>query len=250
MNKFQDSIFTYGISERYTSSSNIDFAIEELQTRGYSVMPSRFKSKAVLELLSSQIDSAYVGQCHNLGGEDRLESIHDANIVRAPSVDHDIFIEIAIESCLQAVAKKILGAHCILYTQNAIINLPNKKHYQFAWHRDLNYQHWTSSRCLGLSAMLCVDPFNSITGGTYVLPATHKIEKFPSDRYVLSNQLCVHAEPGDWILFDSMLFHRTGLNSSANKRRGINHVIVPPFVAQQYDFMSMLGDRLKPITLN
>ena len=146
---------------------------------------------------------------------------------------------------VHAVANALLGKNFILYSQNAILNVPSTNHYQFSWHRDLNYQHWTSSRCLALSALLCVDSFDDVTGGTYVLLATHKVEKFPSDRYVLENQLCVHARAGDWILFDSMLFHRTGKNASTAIRRAVNHIIVPPFMAQQYDFMAMLGDKLK-----
>lgn len=244
MNEMDQTIRSYGVRERCSAATDIDYCVEELQTRGYSVLPSSFKDDSTLTLLSVQIDAAYDRQCQILGGEDKLERINDANIARAPVVDHDIFIDIALDPKLQTLANVMLGANCILYTQNAIINPPDSQHFQFSWHRDLNYQHWTSSRCLGLSAMLCVDPFNLSTGGTYVLPATHKVEKFPSDRYVLNNQLCVHTEPGDWLLFDSMLFHRTGKNSSPNKRRGINHVIVPPFMAQQYDFMNMLGPRL------
>lgn len=244
MSTLDQHVICHGITERHTSATNIDFCVEEIFTKGYSVIRGSFDA-ATIARVSEYSDKSYQKQCEALGGEQNLARINDANIARAPCADFDLFIDVAMDPKVHAVADALLGRNYILYSQNAIINVPTTNHYQFSWHRDLNYQHWTSSRCLALSALLCVDPFDDITGGTYVLPATHKVEKFPSDRYVLENQLCVHAQPGDWILFDSMLFHRTGKNSSNAKRRAVNHIIVPPFMAQQYDFMGMIGDRLK-----
>ncbi|WP_322052525.1 phytanoyl-CoA dioxygenase family protein [Paraburkholderia bannensis] len=238
-----DHVICHGITERYAATTETEACVEEILTRGYTVVPGSLDAKTIA-LASECSDRSYGMQCELLGGEQNLARINDANIARAPCAEFDVFIEIAMDPKVHEVARALLGKNFILYSQNAIINVPTTNHYQFSWHRDLNYQHWTSSRCLALSALLCIDPFDDVTGGTYVLPATHKVEKFPSDRYVLNNQLCIHAQPGDWILFDSMLFHRTGMNSSANKRRAVNHIIVPPFMAQQYDFLNMIGDRL------
>ena len=244
MNTLDDHVICHGVTERHEPANETEFCVEEILTRGYSVVRGSLDAATIAQV-SECSDKSYALQCDVLGGEHNLERINDANIARAPCADFDVFIDVAMDPVVHAVARSLLGKNFILYSQNAIINVPSTNHYQFSWHRDLNYQHWTSSRCLALSALLCVDPFDSITGGTYVLPATHKIEKFPSDRYVLNNQLCVHAQPGDWILFDSMLFHRTGKNASTSKRRAVNHIIIPPFMAQQYDFMHMLENRLK-----
>ncbi|RQH05757.1 phytanoyl-CoA dioxygenase [Paraburkholderia dinghuensis] len=244
MSNLDQHIIRHGITERYASTTEAEFCVEEILTKGYSIIPGSFDA-ATIARISECSDKAYAKQCETLGGEENLSRINDANIARAPSADFDVFIDVAMDPKVHAVANALLGKNYILYSQNAILNVPSTNHYQFSWHRDLNYQHWTSSRCLALSALLCVDPFDEVTGGTYVLPATHKVEKFPSDRYVLENQLCVHARPGDWILFDSMLFHRTGKNTSTAIRRAVNHIIVPPFMAQQYDFMAMLGEKLK-----
>jgi ectoine hydroxylase-related dioxygenase (phytanoyl-CoA dioxygenase family) len=238
------AVLCHGVTERTAAGSDTDFCVESIRTRGYHVVPGSFDT-ATLARISEAMDACYEGQCRALGGEDNLRRINDANIARAPCADSDIFIDVAMDGRMHDVAKALLGGNYILYSQNGIINVPQTDHYQFTWHRDLNYQHWTSSRCLALSALLCVDPFDSTTGGTYLLPATHKVEAFPSDRYVRENQICIHARPGDWILFDSMLFHRTGRNASRKNRRGVNHIIIPPFMAQQYDFVNMLGDRLR-----
>ncbi|NWC92354.1 MULTISPECIES: phytanoyl-CoA dioxygenase family protein [unclassified Pseudomonas] len=243
MNELDDHVICHGITERWSCETETDFCVEEILTKGYTILRSSFDA-AMIAKVSQYADLSYEMQCEKLGGEQNLLKINDANIARAPCAEFDEFIEIAMDPKMHKVANALLGKNFILYSQNAIINIPSTNHYQFTWHRDLNYQHWTSSRCLALSALLCIDPFDAVTGGTYVLPATHKVEKFPSDRYVRRNQTCIHAQPGDWILFDSMLYHRTGKNSSHAKRRAINHILVPPFMAQQYDFTNMIGDKL------
>jgi ectoine hydroxylase-related dioxygenase (phytanoyl-CoA dioxygenase family) len=238
-----EEVHCHGITERTSCASVKDLCVEEISTKGFTVLRGNFDDTFV-ERLAQYSLASYARQAEAVGGEDNLVKINDANIARAPCVDFQEFVILAMCPLLHEVAREIFGPNYILYSQNSIINVPGTNHYQFAWHRDLNYQHFTSSRCLGLSAIFCVHAFNSFTGGTYVLPATHKVERFPSDRYVVANQICLNAEPGDWIIFDSMLFHRTGLNKSNKMRIGINHILVPPFVSQQYDFTSMIGNRL------
>ena len=238
------NIVVHGVRERTPYTSPADFVRENLRLRGFAVIRSSFAPRFIEEI-STAIDSTYDAQCKLHGGEDNLVKISYAHIVRAPCSLDDRFIAVAMDPVLQEICELVLGPYWILQNQNAVINIPGTDHYQFTWHRDLNYQHWTSSRSLGLSALLCVDPFNEVTGGTYVLPGSQHSEAFPSDRYVLENQVVVCAAPGDWIVFDSMLFHRTGQNSSKITRRGINHIIVPPIIRQQYSFPNMLAGRLK-----
>ena len=48
------------------------------------------------------------------------------------------------------------------------------------------------------------------------------------------------ARPGTFIVMNAMAFHRAGKNSSRDPRRGINHLIGLPFLAQQIDIPRML----------
>jgi ectoine hydroxylase-related dioxygenase (phytanoyl-CoA dioxygenase family) len=188
-----------------------------------------------------KLDLIYERQCSDMGGEENLKKIKDANIARAICAYDKCFLDMAMLPIIQQVSRAMLGPYVTLMSQNGILNRPGTDHQQFTWHRDLNYQHWTSSRMLSLSALVCLDPFNELTGGTYVLPGSHRYEAFPSDDYVRANQKVITANPGDVIFFDSMLFHRTGANRSDMMRRGINHIIVPPFIKQQYNFPHMMA---------
>lgn len=167
----------------------------------------------------------------------------DANIARAVCAYDPLMLKIATLPVIMDVAAAFLRQYYVLMSHNGILNQPGRDHYQFTWHRDLNYQHYTSSRPLALSALLAVDPFDEVTGGTYVLPGTHLFETFPSDEFVRVHQKGVKCPPGTIIFFDAMLYHRTGKNSSNGVHRAVNHIITPPMLRQQYNFKEIFEQR-------
>jgi ectoine hydroxylase-related dioxygenase (phytanoyl-CoA dioxygenase family) len=124
-----------------------------------------------------------------------------------------------------------------------VINRPSRAHYQLRWHRDLPFQHWTTSRPVAIAALLCLDEFNATTGGTYALAGSHMHEEFPSEEFVRTHQEVMTAPPGTFIVMDAMAFHRAGRNTSENVRRGVNHLVGLPFLAQQIDIPTMLAGR-------
>ena len=138
------------------------------------------------------------------------------------------------------ILNKLLGDYFILMLQNGIINMPSEFNYQASWHRDLNYQHFVSSRPLSISVLFCLDNFTKLSGGTFFLPGSQKCEKFLSDNYIIENEVTVEAEEGSVFIFDSMLFHRAGHNLSNLTRRGVNHMYSLPFIKQQIDIPSAL----------
>jgi ectoine hydroxylase-related dioxygenase (phytanoyl-CoA dioxygenase family) len=131
----------------------------------------------------------------------------------------------------------------VLMQQNGVINPPRQPHTQLAYHRDLPYQHFVSSRPLAVSALLCLDPFRLDNGATTVIPASHKVEAFPSAEVAAHLDTPVTAEAGSFIVFDAMLFHRAGSNQSDRPRRAVNHVYAVPIIAQQLSLPDALGGR-------
>jgi ectoine hydroxylase-related dioxygenase (phytanoyl-CoA dioxygenase family) len=93
---------------------------------------------------------------------------------------------------------------------------------------------------LALSALYCIDEFTEETGGTYLLPGTHKVEAFPSVEYTLAHQTTISAKAGSILIFDSMLYHRTGFNRSRGTRRAVNHIYCLPLIKQQISFPKVL----------
>ena len=240
--KIDKKIKTHGILIRSNSKNTLETLVEEIKIDGFTIIKSHL-SKKEINKIRMLVDQIYIQQCNEVGGEKVLKSINDANIARATAGYNDIFIKVATLNSIKKICKRILGNVYILNSQNGIINKTGKIHYQYTWHRDLNYQHYVSSRPLALSFLLCIDKFNEKTGGTYVLRGSHKFEKFPSTKYVKKNQEVITAEIGDLIVMDSMIFHRAGKNYSNMTRRGLNHIFTVPIIRQSISFAKMLGIR-------
>ena len=227
-----DAFKFYGVREFSDSISEADKAIEEIRISGYSVVP-QVLTEAELQVIRLKLDEIYQLQVKEIGGEGRLGEINESNLVRLLLAYDDYFLGPAINPTIRAIVEGLLGDYYIIGQQNGIINLPDLENYQSSWHRDLSYQHFVSTRPLAISALFCIDEFSEETGGTYVLPASHKIEACPSHEFILKNQQCVSAAAGSVLVFDSMLYHRAGYNRSKFTRRGLNHLYTMPFVKQQ-----------------
>lgn len=232
---------SYGKVEQGCAADEADHHIEEIRLRGYTVIPGLY-SAAELATWREKIDAAYARQEAEFG-RDALQAIGDLDVARAPLLYDFDFVNVATHVRVLGVVRRFLGDWFILNVQNAIINRPATDHNQSAWHRDLPYQNFVISRPLALSAIITIDEFSEATGGTQVLPCTHKSELLPSDAYIADNRVVVSAPAGAAIVFDSMLFHRAGTNRSAIVRRGVNNVYSTAIIKQNYDFPRALGLR-------
>jgi len=223
---------TYAIREFHQNKDILDFHAEEFMLTGCTVIENLWNEAELAEFRTA-LDAIYTRQTAEIGGENQLAVIKDKNIARCLVSYDEVFLKMATNELVLKLLTRLLGDYFILSLQNGIINLPNQPNYQTFWHRDLQYQHFTSSRPLAINVMTCVDNFNEETGGTYILPHTHHTEKFPSDEFVLKHQRVCNAQAGSVLVFDSMLYHRAGYNASQQIRRGVNTMYSLPFIKQQ-----------------
>jgi ectoine hydroxylase-related dioxygenase (phytanoyl-CoA dioxygenase family) len=166
-------------------------------------------------------------------GSASLAAIKETDLARCPLSYDSWFLQFLEFPLVAGLISRLLGDFNILNLQNGIINRPAIKHHQVSWHRDLPYQNWVCSRALAVNALFCIDDFSIETGGTYVLPHSHQFETFPSVNFVEQHEHPVTAGAGSGIVFDAMLFHRAGANTSQRIRRGLNHLYTIPLLKQQ-----------------
>jgi ectoine hydroxylase-related dioxygenase (phytanoyl-CoA dioxygenase family) len=238
----KEALKSYGIRETNVVGSPVDAAVEEIMMNGVTVIEN-VVAESELEEIRRRVDEVYERQASEVGGTERLRQINDELVARCLLAYDDFFLRLAAHPKITSVLEKLLGDYFVILQQNAIVNLPSKENYQTSWHRDLSYQHFVATRPLAVSALYCIDDFSEETGGTYFLPATHKIEKFPSTDFVKKHEIQINAKAGSVLVFDSMVFHRGGFNRSTGARRGINHLYGLPFIKQQIDFPSMLNGK-------
>jgi ectoine hydroxylase-related dioxygenase (phytanoyl-CoA dioxygenase family) len=233
---------SYGVRETTDVVSTTDSIVEEIRIMGYAVMEGVL-SDSDLEFIREKIDEIYETQVNEIGGLPYLAEINDVNLVRLLLAYDDLFLTVATNARVLEVVEKLLGDYFILGQQNAIINPPDLGNYQSSWHRDLSYQHFVSSRPLAVSALFCIDDFSPETGGTHVLSGSHKFEPFPSEQFVKKYEHCVSAKAGSVLIFDAMLYHRAGANTSKLNRRALNHLYTLPFLKQQISISQALHGR-------
>jgi ectoine hydroxylase-related dioxygenase (phytanoyl-CoA dioxygenase family) len=235
---------THGVHEAHRNADEWDTHAEEIALRGYTIVEGVL-DESYLDEARRRIDAVYERQVEEIGGPERLERIGDENVARCLLAYDDFFVELAAHAPVLALARRLLGNYVVLRSQNGVINRPSDDHYQAAWHRDLDHQHFVSSRPLAISALYFIDAFSAKTGGTHVLPGSHKSEEFPSPQYVDRHERVADAPAGSVLVFDSMTFHRAGVNSSGQVRRGVNHVFTLPVIQQQISIPSAMGGRFE-----
>jgi ectoine hydroxylase-related dioxygenase (phytanoyl-CoA dioxygenase family) len=239
------SAFTsYGVKDATELTSDFDRHREEIVINGFTVVPNVIEDSK-LDEARQKIDEVYAAQAAEMGGEEILRKINDALVARCLLAYDDYFLGFATNAKIHRVVASLLGDYFVLLQQNAVINAPTGKHFQSAWHRDMAYQHFVSSRPLSLSALYCIDDFSEVTGGTYLLPGSHRTESFPSREFVTAHETTVNAKAGSALVFDAMTYHRGGFNRSSGLRRGVNHVFGLPFIKQQISFPKSLGGKYK-----
>lgn len=240
--RHEEAVLTHGVFSRTKVADDIESSVEDLRQRGFTLVQSGLTDDE-LARLRDRLDAVYQEQVREAGGEDQLARCQDVDVARAPLLYDELFVRIASNANLLNVVARMLGDNFVLMQQNGLLTRPATENYQARWHRDLSFQHWVSSEPIAINALLAVDPFTVESGATVVLPGSHLRAEFPSDQYVARHEQPLEAPAGTFLVLDGMLFHRAGRNRSDRPRRGVNHLIGRPFLAQQFDFAGILGDR-------
>jgi hypothetical protein len=223
---------SYGILQQNLSNSILDNVAEQVRSLGFAVLDSGYLPTELhhFSIEFEQTRKRYV-ETYN---EVELRSLNEYHTIRAPLTHGSAaFQALALNCNLLSLLKKLIQGKFILNQQNGVINPPQENYNQGAWHRDLPYQHFISTKPLAINALFCVDDFTEENGATFVLPASHKSEAFPSENYVQKNAIQIEAKAGSFIVLDCMLFHAGGYNKTNSERRAVNHIYNIPYFKQQ-----------------
>lgn len=235
-------LLTHGVTERHRAAAPEDQRIEEIVRDGFTVVRGALTADEA-RYAAHALDRLYADQVAEFGAAN-IERIRDKYIVRSMLVYDDFFLHtVACNPAVIGIVKRLLGQNISLSSQVGILNPPDDRLYQLAWHRELQYQHFTASRPIALQTLICIDRFNADTGGTFFLPGSHLHEAFPSDEYVRAHEFQIVAEPGDVVVFNGLTYHRAGVNRSTAVRRAINNLYTLPIIQQQINLSRMLGGR-------
>ena len=86
-----------------------------------------------------------------------------------------------------------------------------------------------------------VDDFTVENGGTLLLPYSHLIEEKPTRKFWEENCINMTGRAGDIILWNSNIFHASGINKTTQIRRGLPITFSLPYYKQLLDYPRALG---------
>lgn len=232
---------SYGVFQQHHAGSIVADAAEQVRSLGFAILDSGY-SLSELKNISDEFNRARA-QYVDAYGEADLRNVNELNTIRA-LLTHGgrAFLDLALNDNLQSTLKLLISGKFILNQQNGVINPPRETYNQGTWHRDLPYQHFVSSKPLAINALFCVDDFTPENGATFVLPASHLFEAFPSPNYVQEKAIQVEAKAGSFILLDCMAYHAGGFNGTDKPRRAVNHVFNIPYFKQQINIPKNMQD--------
>lgn len=231
---------SYGVLEQNRPADEIACAAEEITSLGYSVVASGYTASEIDDFKRT-FDKTH-RKYLDLYGESSLKEIDEHNGIRLPLAIEPRFIDLAANERVLRLVAMLIRNKFILNQQNGVINPANGERYnQGSWHRDLPYQHFVISRPIAINALYCVDEFTPDNGATFVVPASHMHEAFPSDGFIERHSRQISAPAGSFIVLDGMLCHCGGENRTAVPRRAVNHVYTSAFIRQQIDIPAVLG---------
>lgn len=217
---------------------------EDFYEKGYQVIPSVL-SKDQIRSFKDKTLAVYEKQESEFGS-DNMCIIGEKNVARSPFLYDSSFVEMFYSDFTIKIVKQILGDYAVLSLQNAIFIPGKQKHHQGFFHRDIIHQDFTSSRPLGINLYYCLDDYCEDNGGTIFLPRSHRSEN------ILSTEIAETpiAKAGSVILFDSMVYHKSGFNNTNDTRFGINNMYTLPFIKQQINYPHFLKDKTEDDLLN
>jgi len=232
----------YGVKMTTPASNILDVCAEEVRLLGFTTLDAKL-SDTQMDELSRLFDAARLNYNAYWDAEGRdLGRLSERDAIRLLPVFAPEFWSIVFNEQLAQLIARLLGDYFILNQVNGLINRGNRSQYhQAKYHRDLPYQHFTSSRPLAINALFAVDDFTLENGATRVIPASHHREAFPPDEVVARVEKQVVVKRGTFIVLDCMLYHAGSSNVTTEDRRAINHVFTIPMLRQQFHLPTVLG---------
>ncbi len=184
------------VSNFYTSDKSE--SIRKLFDKGYIIIKNNISFAKCEELITSLNGIRNKYPYH-------IESSNTyAGVFRSPFIFFNSYRDLMLNSIIHSHLKEIFPCKYQLHLNRCVENKPNKIAATVEWHRDIPYIHTPNSYPLSISALTFLSP-SKATQIELLLDSHIKHFYSLGDADVLS----LNPKPGDTILFDSNLIHRT-----------------------------------------
>lgn len=243
MTEATDILFPGAPQATYPSvPAHLRLAVESIERDGWAVLPGQIPASGCAAMRAA-VAGLLAAETAEIGGAENMKRIGDEGVSRSPFLRDDRFVGPAALPDVLAVARHFLGAVVQLNLQRIVVNVPGLSHGAGVWHRDHSYQDFTTSRPVSLTALAMLDGSRPENGAPSLLPGSHRFEKFPTFEYARSRATRALCAPGDVLLIDSAIFHRTEPNPGPESRHTVVTIYTVPLIRQNVDYPKLLAGR-------
>jgi ectoine hydroxylase-related dioxygenase (phytanoyl-CoA dioxygenase family) len=129
---------------------------------------------------------------------------------------------------------------CILNSFTALSNIPGEDNvFHKKVHRDI--RGFSGEIPILLNMLVMLDDFTVENGATLLLPHSHLEREIPSDLAFKKNAIPALGSAGDIIIWNSNLFHASGVNTTDKVRRALPITFSLPYYKQLLDYPRAIG---------
>ncbi|MEO9570942.1 MAG: phytanoyl-CoA dioxygenase family protein [Polaribacter sp.] len=213
----------------------------DLEIKGYCKLDQKIDLSFV-EKINKNLPKIF--KKHELIRRENKNPIKSNGIAINALVGSDVLLE-----CLQMlinngvvdwIEENYFNTHCILNSFSALSNIPGEnKVFHRNVHRDIRGFSYPSPLLLNMLIML--DDFTEENGATLLLPKSHKENKKPSDLYFNNNAVKTIGKAGDILIWNSNLYHASGVNETNKIRRALPITFSLPYYKQLLDYPRAIG---------
>jgi len=215
--------------------------IQELHEKGFCILENKINDNWIQKLKES-LDKSF--EIHKQVQIKHNSEIDSEGVALNVLADDDTYIKFLSElirvGLLNDLKDHFFKSNFILNSFSALNNMTSKPNFSAIVHRDIRF--FPGDFPMMINVLVFLDDFTEENGATYLLPYSHKIEEKPSDEYFFKNASRAIGKKGDILLFNSSVWHASGLNKTQNNRRAIPITFTKSFMKQLMDYPRALGD--------
>ncbi len=201
--------------------------LKHFEDEGYMILKGAFAKEEMDELVE-KIDlhvEEHSKHLSTIGGSEKISRANEITFTTHLVKKDEKFQEFCSQSLFVELATKLLGHDVSLFWDQAVYKRPETAK-EFPWHQDNGYGLVLSEQYV--TCWIALEDANVENGCIWVKPRTHQdgiVEHVNTpigyQCYFGEDQgMPVPMKKGDMLVFSSLLFHKSGPNTSNNVRKG------------------------------
>lgn len=198
-------------------------------------------SKSWIELINKEIETLFIK--HEKIRRKNNNPIKSNGLAMNALIGSDVLLNFLIHlneiKLIDEIEDNFFHEHCILNSFSALSNIPNEEGvFHKKIHRDV--RGFSSDIPLMLNMLVMLDDFTIENGATLLLPGSHLQKQQPSKEFFEENAISATGNAGDVLVWNSNLFHASGINRTSKERRALPITFSLPYYKQLIDYPSAL----------